>query len=345
MLRILALVGDRVLRLFGQNPTQLNEFVADLATIAVGLMTTALIVLPLRLLSNHRILGLHVGSSLARRIFFCLNPIKLYRSLSLFFEALIRSDSASSSLGDQFVHLGDESKSLTESGVRKLSAYSLCEALNHLARDQKIRSQRLIRSLSTRCTRVIDWISSRLAYVERFIQRHLQRVATRREYLRQEIQARQAAAASRKRREEMLLAQRQNQAAYAAGIEKYRGASQGESLRTRMPQDADDFESVCAEFSRRIGYTDAVRTPKGPDGGVDVFAKGMVGQCKFHSSAKIRGEDIRALAGSRLERKANDALFFAYGPGYTDDAISAAKATGVQLYLLDAHTQSMKRIA
>lgn len=114
--------------------------------------------------------------------------------------------------------------------------------------------------------------------------------------------------------------------------------------KVRMPQDADDFESVSCEFARKIGFPDADRTPKGPDKGIDVFAKGMVGQAKFHPSQKVNGHDVRALAGSKQEKKAQHALFFHYGPGYSKDAIEAAKHTGVRLFQLNAANSTMSEI-
>lgn len=114
--------------------------------------------------------------------------------------------------------------------------------------------------------------------------------------------------------------------------------------KIRMPQDADDFETVSCEFARKIGFPDANRTPKGPDKGIDVFAEGMVGQAKMHPSQKVTGEMVRALAGSKLEKKAKHALFFHYGPGYSKDAIEAAKATGVRLFQLNAGNSTMSEI-
>lgn len=114
--------------------------------------------------------------------------------------------------------------------------------------------------------------------------------------------------------------------------------------KIRMPQDADDFETVSCEFARIIGFPDANRTPKGPDKGIDVFAKGMVGQAKMHPSQKVTGEMVRALAGSKLEKRAQHALFFHYGPGYSKDAIEAAKATGVRLFNLNAGNSTMSEI-
>ena len=111
----------------------------------------------------------------------------------------------------------------------------------------------------------------------------------------------------------------------------------------RIPKDADDFEEVCAEFSRLI-FKDAKRTPKGPDGGIDVIGKKLVGQAKFHPSKMVVGADVRALAGSRQEKNVKFALFFHYGPGYSSDAIAAARKLDVILFSLDVDKKRFRRI-
>jgi hypothetical protein len=113
----------------------------------------------------------------------------------------------------------------------------------------------------------------------------------------------------------------------------------------RPAEDADDFEQVCAEFMRSAGFSDAKKTPMGPDGGVDVVANGAVGQAKFHGSQKVTGESIRALHGSR-DQLGRDrvAMFFAYGPGYTDDALKAARDLRVYCYKYNAREGRFDRI-
>ena len=95
---------------------------------------------------------------------------------------------------------------------------------------------------------------------------------------------------------------------------------------------------------KKAGFVDVERTPKGPDGGIDTIASDAVGQAKFHPSQKVTGESVRALVGSKIERKKKRALFFHYGPGYTPDAIEAARKTGVELYQLDVDKRRFKRI-
>jgi hypothetical protein len=117
-----------------------------------------------------------------------------------------------------------------------------------------------------------------------------------------------------------------------------------EGVPARIPLDADDFETVCAEWMKKAGFNEVSRTPKGPDGGIDVIAANAVGQAKFHPSQKVTGESIRALVGSKVEHRKSRALFFHYGPGYTPDAIEAAKSTKVELYQLNVNKRRFKRI-
>ena len=118
-----------------------------------------------------------------------------------------------------------------------------------------------------------------------------------------------------------------------------------QSSRCRIPEDADDFEEVCAEWMRKNNFPDAQKTPKGPDGGIDVLSADAVAQSKFHPSNKVSAPDIQALAGSRLQHRRRISLFFHYGPGYTDQAIEAARKTRVRLYQLDVKSKSMKLIS
>ena len=112
------------------------------------------------------------------------------------------------------------------------------------------------------------------------------------------------------------------------------------AARCRIPKDADDFESVCAEWMAKNGYPDAKRTAKGPDGGVDVVSARAVAQSKFHPSQKVGAPDVQALVGCRVQHQKQLAIFFHFGPGYTVQAIVSAKSTGVLLYELNVMTQS-----
>ena len=105
-------------------------------------------------------------------------------------------------------------------------------------------------------------------------------------------------------------------------------------VRARVPQDADDFESVCAEWVTRCGI-DVERTAKGPDGGVDIIGTDFIGQCKFHPAGKVGAPDVQKLVGAAVMKRKSTKAFFHYGPGYTPAAVEAARLTGVQLWRFD----------
>ena len=160
---------------------------------------------------------------------------------------------------------------------------------------------------------------------------------------RREIQTVEQERKAKKYLAEMKLAAQQEELAMAVR-EQERAKRNFEDVPARIPRDADDFETVCAEWMENAGFSEVARTPKGPDGGIDVIASNAVGQAKFHPSQKVTGESVRALVGSRVEREKSRALFFHYGPGYTPAAIEVARSTGVELYQLDVDRRRFKRI-
>ena len=116
------------------------------------------------------------------------------------------------------------------------------------------------------------------------------------------------------------------------------------ATKVRIPKDADDFEEVCAEWMRKTGYPSAKRTPKGPDGGIDVTAKDAVAQAKMYGNKKVTAEEVRALIGSKVQMKKKKALFFTYGPGYTPESVRIARQTQVLLYQLDVDGLKFRKI-
>jgi len=108
-----------------------------------------------------------------------------------------------------------------------------------------------------------------------------------------------------------------------------------------MPNDADDFESVAAEWLQACGVQ-AQRTPKGPDGGLDLRGDGVAGQCKFHPSGKVGGPEIQQLFGA--SQGYGKAIFFHYGPGYTDSAKQEARRLGVELWQLDPNAGTFRQV-
>ena len=124
---------------------------------------------------------------------------------------------------------------------------------------------------------------------------------------------------------------------------RYEMAARGTRVGARVPRDADDFESVCAEWLRSCGVT-ASRTPKGPDGGLDVVGPKYAAQCKFHPSNKVGAPEIQQLAGAAAQARKTDIGFFHYGPGYTDAAVTAARQLGITLWVFDADRVQFRRV-
>jgi len=115
------------------------------------------------------------------------------------------------------------------------------------------------------------------------------------------------------------------------------------SVKSRIPKDADDFESVCAEWVVNCGI-DAQRTDKGPDGGLDVIGPDFAGQCKFHPSNKVGAPDVQQLEGAANQAGKRQKAFFHYGPGYTPQAIEAARSLGVQLWEMDVDRNTFRKV-
>lgn len=96
----------------------------------------------------------------------------------------------------------------------------------------------------------------------------------------------------------------------------------------RLVKGADAAEDYAAELLRHLGFHDAVRTPKGPDGGTDVMASGVVVQVKFEALPTGRPA-IQNLAGIAAVEDAR-AVFFSLA-GYTPAAIAWADRARVAL--------------
>ena len=127
--------------------------------------------------------------------------------------------------------------------------------------------------------------------------------------------------------------------------ERRRRANMGlrASIKSRIPKDADDYESVCAEWVVKCGI-EAKRTDKGPDGGLDVIGPNFAGQCKFHPSNKVGAPDVQQLAGAATQARKQRKVFFHYGPGYTPAAIEAARSLGVQLWEMDVDQHTFRKV-
>lgn len=156
---------------------------------------------------------------------------------------------------------------------------------------------------------------------------------------------RRVSARERKLRLENVQAERERREAAALQRTTARNAAKGlrAGVQVRPPKDADDFETVCAEWVKKCGVK-ADRTKKGPDGGLDLIGPDFAGQCKFHPANKVGAPDVQQLAGVALGEKKNKKAFFHYGPGYTPAAVEAARKTGVELWQFDPDAQTFRRI-
>ena len=144
------------------------------------------------------------------------------------------------------------------------------------------------------------------------------------------------------------LAQEKNEAAKSAMRKFTAGQRQRTShglqtgVKARVPQNADDFESVCEEWLRANGI-DAKRTAKGPDGGLDVIGPNLAAQCKMFASGKVGSPDIQKLHGAAAEAKKTRKLVFTYGEGFTPQAVESARKLGVELWRFDPDRQTFRR--
>jgi len=114
-------------------------------------------------------------------------------------------------------------------------------------------------------------------------------------------------------------------------------------ITVRMPADAYDFESVCAEWAVHAGF-DVSLTRGGPDRGLDLIGSDFAGQCKFHPSQKIGAPDIRSFFGAATQAGKSTKMFFHYGPGFTQEAVLAAQELQIDLWSLDVSTATFEPI-
>jgi len=97
----------------------------------------------------------------------------------------------------------------------------------------------------------------------------------------------------------------------------------------RLVKSARDAEELSAEIMRELGFTGAVVTAPGADGGVDVRARSAVAQVKMEGLPTGRPV-VQALFGvATSERKS--ALFFSLA-GYTQQALDWADIAGVACF-------------
>jgi hypothetical protein len=97
----------------------------------------------------------------------------------------------------------------------------------------------------------------------------------------------------------------------------------------RLIKSHREAEEYAAEVLRALGYGDAVPTPPGSDGGVDVRSQWAVAQVKMEAAPTGR-PPLQAITGvARVE--AVDAIFFSLA-GYTAQALEWAELAGVACF-------------
>ncbi|MFI5500967.1 restriction endonuclease [Nocardia asteroides] len=82
-----------------------------------------------------------------------------------------------------------------------------------------------------------------------------------------------------------------------------------------------------------MGFTDAMATPTGPDGGVDVVSTGALAQVKWQG-AQVGRPEVQRLFGARGQIYHKKLFFFA-ASGYSQAAIVYADAQDIHLYTYD----------
>lgn len=94
-----------------------------------------------------------------------------------------------------------------------------------------------------------------------------------------------------------------------------------------------DAERAACEWMKRSGYPDAVLTPAGPDGGVDVRASTALAQVKFEGGPAGLAKVQQFVGAAGKHRATADLLFFS-ASGFTRAATKFAEDEGVALFIM-----------
>lgn len=101
----------------------------------------------------------------------------------------------------------------------------------------------------------------------------------------------------------------------------------------RLVKRPRDAELAAAEWLRWLGFENAVVTPLGPDGGIDVRGSGVAAQVKMEG--KVTSEPVlHRLAGAARAYDFEHLAFFSLA-GFTPPAMSFADSTGMALFEFD----------
>lgn len=96
--------------------------------------------------------------------------------------------------------------------------------------------------------------------------------------------------------------------------------------------DAHQAELNAERLMREWGFSDAVATTGGADGGIDVRAKGALAQVKWKGGVTGR-PDLQRLYGAR--GSGTEQLIFFSAAGYSAQAVEYANQIGMALYTYD----------
>lgn len=100
------------------------------------------------------------------------------------------------------------------------------------------------------------------------------------------------------------------------------------------PKHADDFEFIAESWMKFWGMTDAKKTLKGSDGGIDVNSSDFIGQVKFYANSKVTRPEVQQILGV-AHSEGKGAMFFAYSSGYTAEALAFAELNEVACFTFD----------
>jgi hypothetical protein len=100
----------------------------------------------------------------------------------------------------------------------------------------------------------------------------------------------------------------------------------------RFIREARDAELIAAEWMRYLGFADAIATPVGADGGLDVVSRRAVAQVKLEGKPTGR-PTVQQLHGA-AEHEGKTGIFFS-AAGYTPQARTWAQTSGTLLFRFD----------
>ena len=120
------------------------------------------------------------------------------------------------------------------------------------------------------------------------------------------------------------------------------GTKRGAEPLIGFVKDSHDFEQFLARWMQWAGWPDAKAVPVGPDGGVDVKAKGALGQAKYWDKP-VGIEEVQRHMGVAYKLKPTGRIFLSKN-GYTPQAIEFAEREGMVLLEMKSERGSAKAV-